>query len=256
MSENGQLALREEQNVVATDARSIMEVISRAASDPKTDVDKLERLLGMYERITAREAKAAYTRAMVAMKPELPVVDRKGRIEITDKATHTKIIQSTPYALWEDIDEAITPILSKHGFALTFRVGTTTDGKITVTGVLSHQDGHSEETTLPLPHDSTGSKNSVQAVGSSLSYGKRYTATALLNIRTRGEDDDGVAAGADDTISDDQVQTIFDLIKRTKADTAKFCKYMGVASVPDILAKDHDKAIIALNTTAAKKAAQ
>jgi hypothetical protein len=44
--------------------------------------------------------------------------------------------------------------------------------------VLSHELGHSEETTMTLPLDTSGSKNNVQAVGSSTSYGKRYTATA------------------------------------------------------------------------------
>jgi hypothetical protein len=243
------LAVREEQPVVSQSA-SLMEVISRAASDPNTDVDKLERLLGMYERITARQAKSAYTAALVAAKPELPVIDRRGRIEITDKATHTKIIQSTPYALWEDIDEAITPTLNKHGLVLTFRSGVAQDGKITVTGVLSHSEGHSEETTITLPHDSSGSKNAVQAVGSSTSYGKRYTATLLLNIRTKGEDDDGKSGGAEGALSEDQVQTIFDLIKRTRSDTAKLCKYVGVEAVPDIRAKDYEKVITALNLKA------
>lgn len=251
-----QLALREDPQIVAVEATSIMDVIAKAAADPNTDVGKLERLLAMYERITAQRAKAAYTAALVAVKPKLPVIDRRGRIEITDKATHTKVIQSTPYALWEDIDEKITPTLNAHGLVLTFRSGVAQDGKITVTGVLSHSEGHTEETTITLPHDSSGSKNAVQAVGSSTSYGKRYTATLLLNIRTKGEDDDGIKGGADGVISDDQVQTIFDLIKRTKADTAKFCKYMGVETVPDILTKDYEKAIVALNTTAAKKAAQ
>jgi hypothetical protein len=248
------VAVREDQNIVAVEATSIMDVIAKAAADPNTDVGKLERLLAMYERITAQRAKAAYTAALVAVKPELPVIDRRGRIEITDKATHTRVIQSTPYALWEDIDEAITPALNKHGLVLTFRSGVAQDGKITVTGVLSHKDGHTEETTITLPHDSSGSKNAVQAVGSSTSYGKRYTATLLLNIRTRGEDDDGDKGGSN-TITDEQVQTIFDIIKRTKADTAKFCKYMGVEAVPDIAKKDYEKAIIALNTIATKKTA-
>jgi hypothetical protein len=48
---------------------------------------------------------------------------------------------------------------------------------------------------MTLPLDTSGSKNNVQAVGSSTSYGKRYTATLLLNIRTKGEDDDGHAGG-------------------------------------------------------------
>ncbi len=177
-----------------TEAASLMEVVSRAASDPNTDVAKLERLLAMYERIKEGEAKATFKAAMVEMKPLLPVIDRNGRIVIKAKGSET-VIQSTPYSLWEDIDEAITPILHEHGFVLTFKSGAAADGKVTVTGILSHKNGHEEETTMPLPHDGTGSKNAVQAVGSSMSYGKRYTAILLLNIRTKGEDDDAQSTG-------------------------------------------------------------
>lgn len=247
MSER-QLALREDKpSSVVTQAASIMDVIERASRDPSVDVEKLGKLLEMYERITAQRAKAAFTQALVAVKPKLPVIDRRGRIEITDKATHTKVIQSTPYAKWEDIDEKITPILAAHGLVLSFRSGVAQDGKVTVTGVLSHNDGHSEETTMTLPHDSTGSKNAVQAVGSTTSYGKRYTATLLLNIRTRGEDDDGVKGGAPDTISEDQVEKIFDLIKRAKADTSKFCTHFKIDAVPDLPAKDFVRAVEMLN---------
>jgi hypothetical protein len=123
------------------------------------------------------------------MQPKLPVVGERGGIK-----NNNGQVQST-YALWEDINDAIRPLLAEHGFALSFKVGQAQDGKITITGILSHREGHQEETTLTLVHDSSGSKNSVQAVGSSVSYGKRYTAMALLNITTRGEDDDGKAAG-------------------------------------------------------------
>jgi len=226
---------------------SIMDIIGRAANDPTFDVNKFERLLEMHERIMSKEAKAAYMGAMVKMKPLLPVIDRKGRITITDKADRSKIIQSTPYALWEDIDEKITPILNQHGFALTFRSGVAQDGKITVTGVLGHQGGHSEETTITLPHDSSGSKNAVQAVGSSTSYGKRYTATLLLNIRTKGDDDDGVEGGKAGLISEEQAQTLRDMLERSKSDVPKFCTHMGVIAVPYIKAKDFERAVITIN---------
>src|SRR5438552_3490049 len=121
---------------------SLMEVIARASRDPSVDVDKLERLLGMAERLEARQAKAAYTKALVEMKPKLPVIDKRGKIIIRDKSNRENIIQSTPYSLWEDIDEAITPILAEHGFVLTFRSGIASDGKLTVAGILSHKDGH------------------------------------------------------------------------------------------------------------------
>lgn len=235
---------------IVTRAASILDIIDRAASNPQTNVDTMERLLGMYERIKAGEARAAYIAALVTMKPLLPVIDRKGRITIHEKGqakTPEHVIQSTPYALWEDIDEKITPILNMHGFALTFRSGVAQDGKITVTGVLGHKDGHSEETTITLPHDSSGSKNAVQAVGSSVSYGKRYTATMLLNIRTKGEDDDGHEGGKAGLISDEQAQTLRDMLERSKSDVPKFCGVMGVNAVCDIHAKDFDKAVITIN---------
>ena len=48
---------------------------------------------------------------------------------------------------------------------------------------------------MKLPADTSGSKNVVQAIGSSVSYGKRYTMQALLNITSGGEDDDGHSGG-------------------------------------------------------------
>jgi hypothetical protein len=175
------------------ESTAIIQVIERAAMNPNVDIDKMERLLLMQERIVERNAKTAYAAALAEAQPALPVVDRKGVISVPPK--DGKAGHETPYAKWEDINDAIRPVLAEHGFALSFRIGKDAD-RVVVTGVLSHREGHSEETTLSLPMDSTGSKNNVQAIGSSVSYGKRYTAGALLNFTTRGEDDDGTSGGA------------------------------------------------------------
>lgn len=233
--------------VVQMGAAPLMDVISRAAADPNTDVDKLERLLGMYERITAQNAKAAYTSALASMQPTLPVIDRRGRIEVPAK--DNKPGHSTPYAKWEDINDAIRPMLAEHGFGLSFRIGHAQDGKITVTGVLAHRDGHQEETTITLMHDSSGSKNSVQAVGSSVSYGKRYTAMALLNITSRAPveaDDDGRGADPNFYVNQDQLDELHALMDEVKADRAGFLKFMGVSALKDIPAKQFQKALTAL----------
>lgn len=231
-----QVARIEPDQVPAAQSETVafVQMIERAARDPNCDVDKMERLLAMQERVIARTAKAAYQAALVQVKPKLPVIDRKGRIVIRDKNNENIIKQSTPYALWEDIDEKITPILHDHGLVLSFRSGVAHDGKITVTGVLSHCDGHSEETTITLPHDASGSKNAVQAVGSSSSYGKRYTATLLLNIRTKGEDDDGAKGGAPAGLTDAQVEHIQKLIVDVGADIARFLSWAGAESISDL----------------------
>ena len=212
---------------VVNQAAAIISVIERAATNPDVDIDKMERLLEMQERIMARDAKAAYAAALAAMAPELPVIGERGGIK--DRNGN---VQST-YALWEDINDAIKPVLAAHGFALSFRTGRE-DGQITVTGVLSHRDGHSEETTITLPHDSSGSKNAVQAVGSSTSYGKRYTAGLLLNLTSRGEDDDGAAGGSGATITEAQVEALVKLAKEVGADIRKFCEYLKVDSLAAI----------------------
>ena len=226
---------------------NVMAMIAGAASDPAFNVDKLERLLALHEQMRARESREAYMAALAAVQAELPPIPERGKITNREGKT-----QST-YAFWEDVNEVIKPILMKHGLALSFRTAVT-DAKVIVTGVLSHAAGHAEETSLALPSDTSGSKNAVQAVGSSVSYGKRYTAGALLNLTSRGEDDDGRAAAGDAPITDEQVQKLQDMIAESNSDIEKFCKFMAVESVPAIRAKDFEKAADALNKAIAADA--
>jgi hypothetical protein len=224
--------------IVAADT-SIISVISRAAADPNTDVEKLERLLNMYERAQDRNARLAYESAFSAMTPQLPTIDEKGGIK--DKSGK---VQST-YALWEDINDAIAPILTKHGFTLSFRPGADGD-KVTVTAVLSHIDGHSERATMVLPLDMSGSKNAVQGVGSTTSYGKRYLAINMLNITSRAKQDrdrDGQSA----FITDEQISQLQDLLIATGSDPIRFCAFMKVQQLAQIPADRFDAALSALN---------
>lgn len=208
-----QVAVRDDQPVATTTAASVMSIIQQVAQNPHVDVAKMEALLNMQERILDRQAKADFDAAFARMQPHLPVVDRKGRIEIKEKVSGN-VIQTTPFARFEDINEAIRPVLAEHGFGVRFETGMTDDGRVKVTGVLSGH-GHRETAVFVLQHDSTGSKNSVQAVGSSTSYGKRYALCALLNITTRGEDDDGATGGkplmVGDPMTEEQVETVIDL---------------------------------------------
>ena len=238
-----------------SESAAIISMIERVACDPTIDISRLEKLLEMRERVEARNARMAYSVALSAMQPHLPVVDRKGKITIKEK-NGEKVIQSTPYALWEDINDAIKPALAEHGFALSFRTGTTPEGKITVTGILSHKEGHQEETTMVLTHDSTGSKNAVQAIGSSISYGKRYTAGLLLNITSRAgpeHDDDGNAAGSDGPIESEQFAALTAKIKEVGADEAKFLAFLKIDALADLPAKKFKSAMAALDRKATVK---
>lgn len=234
---------------LVSETASLMAVIARAASDPNVDVDKMERLMAMKERADAVRARTAYYAALSEMQDELPTIQERGRIGISSSAD-----KNPKYALWEDINKAIKPILREHGFALSFRTGQE-DGKISVTGILSHREGHSEQTTMLLPADTGPGRNAVQAIGSSTSYGKRYVAIALLNITSTGEDDDGKAAcGGNGCITEEQADRLFEMINKEYTDEAertaylpKFFKVMKAENMLTIKAADFGKAVSLIN---------
>lgn len=160
-------------------------MFERLATNPDVDVAKLERLIAMQERILEHNARAAFNAAFVQMQSEIPTVIEKAS---TDKTT---------YAPLEDIVDAVRPILSRHGFSLSFKTDWPEGGKrVRVMGILTHDSGHARESEFLSDPDTTGSKNAIQAQGSAVSYGRRYTTTDLLCIVTRRQDDDGNRANA------------------------------------------------------------
>jgi hypothetical protein len=220
-----------------SETAAILSLIERAARDPNVDVDKMERLFAMQQKAQERNARLAFDSAFSVMQPKLPEIDKRGKIIIKAKDSEN-VLQSTPYALWDDTNRIIKPILAEHGFGLSFRIAQTPD-RITTTAVLSHVDGHREETGFSAPIDATGSKNNVQGWGSSMSYGKRYAATAILNITTRGEDDDGKAAGAkappEHTV--EALRKIVNAATDPKATTQFICQKFSVESFDDLSEK-------------------
>lgn len=215
---------------VQSESAALISMIERAARDPNVDLQKMERLFEMQGKAMAQRSRAAFLASLSDMQADLPAATRGGKGH-NDKS----------YARFEDVIAAVRPNLKAHGFSLTFRLDHTGD-RIKVTGVLGHRDGHQEETSLPLPADSTGNKNAVQGWGSAISYGKRYVALTLLGIATE-DDDDGKKAGAEPS-KPDKVAEITKLIAETDADLAWILDHYSVESLDDLNAKqaEHCKA--------------
>jgi hypothetical protein len=169
-----------------TPASDVALMFERLAKDPAVDVEKLERLIAMQERIMRHNAKAAFDADFSVMQPEIPVIDEHGRIEV--KGT----LRST-YAPLEDIHKVIKPICARFGFAVRHRTEWPDDRKgiIRIVGILSHKLGHSEESVFEAPMDKSDYRTDIQSMGSTVSYGRRYTTMDLLNISTKKMDNDG-----------------------------------------------------------------
>jgi hypothetical protein len=249
--------------MAATDpVTSMMLMMERIAKNKEVDVAKMREVKELGMSLLEDQRRAAFDNALAEMQDDLPTITAKGRLEIRAKDAkgerNGKVIQSTPYAKWEDINDAIKPVLKKHGFVLRFETGLTEDGRVRVTGILAGH-GHREKSEFVLQHDATGSKNAVQAVGSSTSYGKRYAAGALLNLTSRGEDDDGKKGGgrpledgfpgdAPTYITSAQITQLADECKRVGCPRDKFLEWAQVATFEEILASDFDDRLHGLST--------
>jgi hypothetical protein len=167
---------------------SLLNFLSVAARDPQVDIGKFEALLRMQREILADEAKLAYGRAMAAAQQEIPPIRR----DAANTQTRSR------YARYETICAVAMPIISRHGFSVSFKpVPPPEPGWISLVCVVSHQDGHREEIgPLSGPPDNTGSggkinKTALHGMISTTSYLKRNLFCAAFNIVAQDEDDDG-----------------------------------------------------------------
>lgn len=224
---------------IATESEttSLLAVIANATTDPRVDVEKMERLLAMHRAIMTEQRQTAFAAALSRLQAKLPQINKQGRIFV-------KGTERSRYARIEDIDVAIRPLLADEGFAFSFD-SDSSDAKIfKLSCKLSHKDGHSETKFLTLPIDASDYRSNVQSIGSTVSYGKRQLIKMHLNLIEVSEDDDG--RGGDKPITEEQVRDILALITEVKADKALFLKYMDVEKVESILSRDHKRAVAAL----------
>lgn len=162
---------------------AFMAMVERLAANPAVDVTKLAQIVDLQRGILADNAKAAFNAAFAQMQPEIPTIARSKRTN------------NAKYAPQEDIVQVVRPILERHGFGLSFRTEWPDKNTVRVVGILTHAEGHERTSEFLSEADDTGNKNDIQALGSAVTYGRRYTTTDLLNITTKDMDDNGAAAG-------------------------------------------------------------
>ncbi len=219
-------------------AVSPMAMIERAIASGAT-VEMIDKLMTLQERHEANLGRRAFDEAIAKAKAEIPPIfkNRSVGYETSGKKVGYQ---------FEDLGEiarTVDPILSRYGLSYRFR--TKQEGAaVIVTCVLSHQAGFFEETTLQGQADNSGSKNAIQAVGSTVTYLQRYTLKAALGLAAT-TDTDGAkpASGADQNITEEQYRNLIDMIdaagvpEQVILDAAKISAlhFMPQRALPSIL---------------------
>jgi len=176
-----------------SDSATLMSAIAQAAANPNTDVEKMERLWAMHEKIAARDSERAFNDAMSAAQSSM------GRIAADSENPQTR----SAYASYAQLDRHVRPIYTKNGFSLSFNTGDSgKENELRVICYVSHAAGHTRTYTVDMPSDGKGAKGGdvmtkTHATGSAMSYGSRYLLKAIFNIAVGEGDDDGNKAGSD-----------------------------------------------------------
>lgn len=184
-----------------------MHLIELAMSQGTVDADKLGKLMELQFQWEDRRRRDAWISALQAFKANPPDINKTKKVEFGNKTGD----KTTYYhAQLDVINDILRPSLQQHGLTLEWKTSDS-NGRITVSAVLTHTDGHSAEiSTLSGPADTSGGKNNVQAIGSTTTYLQRYTALAGLGLVSKGQDDDGKTVGMPENIIDEYLTTIKD----------------------------------------------
>jgi type II secretory pathway component HofQ len=223
---------------------SMMSMIERAARDPQVDIDKLERLFALLERMIAEEKKTAYAAAMSVVQAKIQPVYRDARNDQTNST----------YARLEAISAAIKPIYTAEGFSLSFDTADSTKpDHMRIVCEVMHSAGHSVIKHFDLPYDNVGMKGNanktmVHASGSTVSYGRRYLTLMVFNVPLTNEDNDGNSGGGNgvEYITDKQAADLQCLMDEVNANKANFLKYCKVDSLDRLPASKFKGAVEAL----------
>lgn len=236
-------------------ADPMIAMIERVVLDPNADIEKLEKMLAMRERLEDREAEKSFNEALSSAQADMPKI----------LARHNNDQTKSKYAKLKDIYEECKPIMSKHGFSFNaVPVSGGSAGFISMQWTL-RRGAHSEGGVSEIPIDDKGMKGSANktqthAYGSTTAYGRRYLFCAVMDIAV-DDDKDGNATPKIATVSEDQFLALRKKLEESKMPPLKFHTAFGhknpeVADLHQFPASQYQNAMDRLENYIAQKKAE
>lgn len=207
------------------------------------DLAQVERFMALQERWEANEARKAYVAAMARFKQNPPQITKGKLVSYTGT--------SYKHATLADVCDAAIQGLAQVGIAHNWDTKQE-GGKVIVTCWLTHEQGHRESTSLSAGLDDSGKKNSIQQLGSTITYLQRYTLKMITGLAEADDDDGRAAAPAVELVSDEQAANIEALITEIGIDRAKFMAWTRLQRIADIPAKNYQTVVRELEARRAR----
>lgn len=244
-------------NLVPEAEPSSMHPLVAAAVNKSGEInpETLDKLLDVQQKWEANEARKAYAAAMALFREICPPIFKDARVHFENSGGGSTDYQHETLA---GVLNTISDALGETGLNPTFRTEQLEGGRIRVTCRVTHKNGHFEETSLEGSPDSSGKKNNIQQVGSTITYLQRYTLKAILGLAA-AVDNDGAGAESEIVfITEEQAidlkQQLEKLDEELPGFSGAFFAYlesMNIPSVEQIADFNYEKVIAKMNQSAA-----
>jgi hypothetical protein len=239
---------KNEVQILEPKAEDSFLTIFQVSTEKGYDPEFIKSMMELQERNDANNARKAYHEAMSAFKMNPPDIEKDKKVSYTVQGKGTT---SYNHASLANVTSKINKALSEHGLSAAWITSQSETG-ITVTCTITHRLGHSESTSLTAMPDTSGGKNSIQAIGSSVTYLQRYTLLALTGLATHDMDDDG--NGGLEYINEKQKAELVKEFADRGINVKKFNDHFGIESIDTLPAKRFSEAITAVQQKPKAKA--
>jgi len=220
--------------------QSLMEI----AIKNNASLDKIDKMMELQMKWEENEAKKAYVVAMSDFKKNPPVIIKDQSVSFGQGKTSYK------HASLANVADKVGKALAEHSLSASWSTSQA-DGLITVKCTITHSQGYGESTSISASPDTTGSKNGIQAIGSTITYLERYSILALTGLATNEHEDDGNASGSPpQCITAEQVSELTDLINSQSAPESDWLTWAAVESLETMPENKYNKLKTALEAAA------
>ena len=204
-----------EQALVEDQEHKGIAPLAQLIASGKVSPEAIEKMMELQERWESNEARKAYNNSMTVF---------RGTVGMAHKSASNGHLRTT-YATFNDLVRAVSGPLGSAGFNYTFKQKQE-GNSVTVICTITHADGHSESTELTAGIEGNKGINSLQALGLTVSYLKRYTLAALTGVGT--EDSDGEPLAPLITMLDeDDMKDIEAVCTEVGKDYGRWLEWMG-----------------------------
>jgi hypothetical protein len=159
--------------------------ILQLAVDNNFDLDRVSKLMEISEQWRKIQAERAFNVAIAAFKENPP--------EVIKDAKNSQY--KSTYSTIGNLVNTVNPALGKHGLSTSWDIDQSSGIKVTC--ILEHIDGHKKTVSMTGPLDTSGAKNPLQQLKSTLTYLKVATFEAVTGVVASNDDDDGNSSGGE-----------------------------------------------------------